>query len=56
MLPKVHTRGQRQEWQVGQIRGAVHEAVCRSIFGRELCGYEGIGEIEAIEYEEVDDF
>jgi hypothetical protein len=28
MLPKVHTRGQCQERQAGQIRRAVHEAMC----------------------------
>ena len=28
MLPQMHTRGQRQERQAGQVRGAVYEAVC----------------------------
>jgi uncharacterized protein YcfJ len=53
MLPKVHTERQRQEREVGQVRGAVYEAVCGQVLGREFGGAEGVGEIEAIEREWV---
>jgi hypothetical protein len=53
MLPQMHTGGQRQERQAGQIRGAVHEAVRGPVFGCEYGGAEGVGEVEGIEREWV---
>jgi hypothetical protein len=51
VLPQVHSRGQRQERQTGSIRGAVYEAVCRSVLGCEYGGTQGVGEAEAINVE-----
>jgi hypothetical protein len=51
VLPQMHTSGQRQERQAGQIRRAVHEAVRGPVFGCEYGGVEGVGEVEGIERE-----
>jgi hypothetical protein len=44
----MHIGRQRQEWQTGQIRGALHETVRRPVFGCEHGCAEGAGEVEAI--------
>lgn len=49
LLPQMHTRGQRQEWQAGQVRGAVYEELRGSVLGCKFGGVEGVGEAEGIE-------
>jgi hypothetical protein len=50
LFPQMHPRGQRQERQIGQVRGAVYEAVCGSVLGCEYGCAEGVGEAEAIDW------
>jgi hypothetical protein len=44
----MHTHRQRQERQIRQVRGAMHEAMRGSVLGCEHGCAEGVGEAEAI--------
>lgn len=44
----MHPRWQRQVRKVGQVRGALHEAVRGPVLGREYGCVEGVGAIEGI--------
>lgn len=48
VLQEVHPGWGGEVGEVGQVRGAVCEAVRGSVFGCESCGFEGVGEVEGM--------